>query len=380
MKQASKTYSLKTAFIDQYSSLGGGQYFFLELIDNALKTQQAVTALIPRSGSLEAEVCKKKVRIRTFTELKLTQGTKTAYDFIKIFFHILYFIVHHGFFCSKQDLLYVNGMRMLPHILCVALLTRTKFCLHIHLEHKNSDTKIIQLAMRSSLCLCAFVPSKYLKDRLTVFLPTNLHNKVHVVENGLRSNFKGLSFKKRFTNPLQHVGIIGRLSPEKGQDILYVLAPKFAQIQFHLIGDTDFAEKEWAKELQEKLPKNVVFHGKSQDIPSLIDDINVQMILVSSRCNEAFGFAAIEAMALSCFTVVRNKGGLVSIAENTGAYTFMEDEEVLLLIESMLKTPIEDLNKIAQAQHEKTIRHYAHEIFSTRLQQCLESTLSKIKP
>ena len=217
------------------------------------------------------------------------------------------------------------------------------------------------------------VPSTFVRDDLVQFSEKFSSPKVRLVENGLSQRYDGLPFDDRFNgNAPSRVALIGRLSPEKGQDMLPLLASMVPDISFHVLGDSAFADTSWSEGLRRMAPTNVHFHGWVDDVPSAIRDLGIQVCLVPSRCDEASPLVPLEAMALSCLTLVRDRGGLKEIAARTGALTFVNDAEVAPLLSRMMAMPAQDLSSLARSQHAATLASYGHEAFVGRLEVLLK--------
>ena len=161
--------------------------------------------------------------------------------------------------------------------------------------------------------------------------------RVQVVPNGLDARFSDIPFQDRFTGrPLQHIGIVGRVSPEKGQDVLIPLAKHFPQLQFHVLGDAAFSSEDYYERLKREAPENVHFHGWVDDLPAKVNEIGLQVCLVPSRCPpespersfEAAPLVPLQMIALSCVVIVRKLGALEDVAQNLGLDTFVQDGEL----------------------------------------------------
>jgi glycosyltransferase involved in cell wall biosynthesis len=369
---------MRVSFLDQYGSLGGGQQVLLELIRAAHGLGMKVTAVVPGHGGLLPMVEKMGGAVRSIPELRLTQGKKGSADALRLAGYSAALIARHGAFLAEQDLVYVNGARLLPAMMALSfVLRKVRFCYHIHLAHANTERRLFGLALSRPNTTAVVVPSTFVKKDLVQFSAKFSSPKVQLVENGLSQRFDCLPFEDRFGgNTLARVALIGRLSPEKGQDILTSLAPILPDISFHVLGDSAFADDGWSEGLRRTVPANVHFHGWVDDVPSMIRELGIQVCLVPSRCDEASGLVPLEGMALSCLTVVRSRGGLAEIAARTGALTFGEDAEVAPLLSRLAALSAQDLSSLALSQHTATLARYGHEAFVTRLRVLLKKLVN----
>jgi glycosyltransferase involved in cell wall biosynthesis len=214
---------------------------------------------------------------------------------------------------------------------------------------------------------------------MTEFHPSFGSDKLRVIENGLTTAYEELQFENRFTcGRLRSIVIIGRLSPEKGHDAIQAAAAYFPDVDFHILGASDFSNNEWQQYLNQMMPKNVHFYGKIDDIPRKVRALKAQLCIVPSRCNESFGLVAIEGMALSCLTIVRNKGGLAEIAKKTNALTFVEDEELIKTIDNINRLSDQQRNTLAKEQYTATMTFFGSSCYFRRLENMLVELVSNI--
>ncbi|MCD6192863.1 MAG: hypothetical protein B5M54_08325 [Candidatus Aminicenantes bacterium 4484_214] len=118
----------------------------------------------------------------------------------------------------------------------------------------------------------------------------------------------------------QYLGVVGKLTREKGQDLaIYTLAhlkEEFPRLKLLLIGSP--AEKSffsYLKKLVQKLglEERVVFMDYVQELYSLLPSLDI--LVVPSR-QESFGRVVIEAMAVGVPVVAFGQGGLKEIIED----------------------------------------------------------------
>jgi glycosyltransferase involved in cell wall biosynthesis len=130
------------------------------------------------------------------------------------------------------------------------------------------------------------------------------------------------------------VGLIGRISPWKGQDIFLRaaarVAKRFPDVQFVVIGAALFGEARYDEQVR-ALPKQlgidgiVEFTGFRDDIHAAIADLD--LVVHASTIGEPFGQVIIEGMAAGKPVVATNGGGVPEIVEDgrTGLLVPMGD-------------------------------------------------------
>jgi glycosyltransferase involved in cell wall biosynthesis len=201
--------------------------------------------------------------------------------------------------------------------------------------------------------------------------------RIFTVENGLDARFSGMTCRDRFKDaPLRHAVIVGRVSPEKGQDVLARLAPAFRDMTFHVFGNAAFADDAYYMGLRQSLPANVVFHGWIDDVAGHIDALRVQLWIVPSRCAESSSLACMQAAATSCLAAVREEGAPADIAGELGLSTFQTDEDLLRLIERLRGCEPEQLAGNTRAAFQKAMARYSRDELQKRLTTLLQRLLA----
>lgn len=370
---------MRIHFFDQYKTIGGGQQVLLALVAASLRLGFATRVFAPSGGSLEQGVLETGAGFHSIPPITLTQGKKSWRDILRLVAYSFRLFLQTRRAAKEADILYINGARCLPFALLMQYVYGCKLVFHVHLKHSRLEKRLIQFLLRQENTLAIVVPSQYIYDMLIAFSPQFADKKVLLLENGLGSRYSGLPFYNRFQeNGFTAVAITGRISPEKGHDILYALAPQFPELTFHVLGNPSFATNAYAKQLEASLPANVVFHGWIEDLPAFMATHNIQAALIPSRVEEAFGLAAIESMACSLVTIVRNTGGLQDIAASCRCLTFGSDMEVAPILRKLLATDTTQLAELAQTQHSLSLLHYSHEHFAQSLQDALQSFAAKV--
>jgi len=369
----------RITFLDQYSSIGGGQKILFSIMQAALAKGMQISAFLPARKELGAyiEQIYPDIDIHNIPELRLQQNRKGIMDSLLLLRHLVSFHAKYRKQLQGQDIIYVNGPRLIPHALFLARFCRTRFCYHVHLAHSGPERHLLRIAARHPSTAAMILPSHFVQTHLSTFSNAFNSPNIYILSNGLSREYD-IPFEDRFTNhPLRSVVVIGRISMEKGQDALRQAAEALPQMTFHFLGDSDFSSSEYKHILQRAMPSNVCFHGKIVDIPTKVRQLKAQLCIVPSRCNEAFGLSAIEGMALSCLTLVRNKGGLKEIASQTKALTFTSDSELTTLLQQL---ETQNSNKILSRAHDQytaTMARYSHSLFSSRIKDMLNQVLSR---
>lgn len=370
----------KIIFCDQYGQLGGGQQVLLELVKATLVNGFAVKVLLP-AGSCAEQLISLGAEVQLIPPSRLTQGRKKITDILRFAAHNIAVFLQNFTTLRSADLIYVNGNRLLPVALLAQMLLRKQAACHIHLNHGKMEKKLFRFFLRQRLTNAIVVPSTFIQQELVHFDTAFDTPKVRVVENGLDARFTETAFEDRFSGrPLRHVGIVGRVSPEKGQDVLLALAQRFPDMEFHVLGDAAFSSADFYEALRHESPANVHFHGWIEDLPAKIREIGLQLCLVPSRCPagtpghsfEAAPLVPMQMAALSCLVMVRRLGALEYVGNDLQMRSFDADAELIPLLEGLRKQSEADTLFQCRNSHALTIARYNHNIFSEKLKKLMQ--------
>ncbi len=359
-------------FLEQYGSLGGGQQVLLELVRAALHTGFQATVLIPKGPCVD--------RLRALgaqtivvPECRLSQGKKNIADIFRFAWYGCRTFLRHISLLRHADLIYVNGNRLSPVAMLAQLMLGRKAAYHIHLNHGGLERKLFLLALRLKSTRALVLPSEFIRRELLAADVRFDDPRVQVVPNGLDARFSDIPFQDRFTGrPLQHIGIVGRVSPEKGQDVLIPMAKHFPQLQFHVLGDAAFSSEDYYERLKREAPENVHFHGWVDNLPAKVNEIGLQVCLVPSRVKEAAPLVPLQMAALSCLVIVRKLGALEDVAHGLNLRKFDEDKELLVLIAELCRNELAILTGATQNAY-AGIPFYSHDEFQKRLMELLQN-------
>lgn len=361
---------LRIIFLEQYGSLGGGQQILLELVASARSLGCAVDVLIP-GGKAADTLVRDNVAVCLIEECALQHGRKSVYDFLKwVAYSVTFFVKHIALF-KKADFIYVNGARLLLVGALVSFFLRKKAAYHLHLHHSVAEYRLFRSLLYFSLTQGLIVPSTFIRRQLP-----QSESRIFTVANGLDARFSDMVYQDRFTNePLRQVVIVGRISPEKGQDILLMLAPAYKDMTFHVLGDASFADDAYYRNLRKASPANVFFHGWVDDVGGKIDELQAQLWLVPSRCAESSSLVCMQGAAVSCLVAVRGEGALVDMAGELDFPIFHKDEDMLHLLDQLRKCDSGQFACTTSRAFHKVMAHYSHDVLQTRFTNMLRNML-----
>lgn len=139
-------------------------------------------------------------------------------------------------------------------------------------------------------------------------------------------------------NGVFRIGLIGRISPWKGQHVFLRAAAqvsrKFPNARFYIVGSALFGEAEYDRQVRSLteslgITSVVTFTGFRSDVPNVIADMD--LIVHASTTGEPFGQVIIEGMAAGKPVIATNGGGVPEIVEDgkTGILVPMGDAEAM---------------------------------------------------
>jgi glycosyltransferase involved in cell wall biosynthesis len=343
-------------FLDQFGEMGGGQTVLVSLVQAALATGAAVTVLAP-GGALQQALAARfgdAIAFVACAEPRLTHGRKSLADIGTLLAYGLRFRQYLPLL-QRQNVIYLNGPRHLPHLLIYGLMTRARMFCHLHLDHSSIEKRLLRLAARWPTPFRLVANSRYVMTGIGARA-----GDVVLLENALDETFARLPFRNRFhdTSAPRTVAVIGTLRPEKGQDVAVKALTGRSDAVLHIIGRDGHGAEDWIRNLKSAAPSNILFDGETRDISGAMETMGIQFSLVPSRVAESFGLSAIESMACSCITIVSGRGGLAEISERTGALVAPDASTLAQALERLYALPPETLREIAQAQHDAALRHY----------------------
>ena len=347
----------RVLFVDQYGELGGGQKVLLSLIRGALQAGSIVSVMAPSGGTLESTISREfkgDVAYIACEEPKLSHGRKGIADILRLIVYGWRFRRHQGLM-RQQDIIYVNGLRHLTHLLILTRRMNARLIHHVHLRHSGFEKLLLRWAANSKRTFALVVNSRFVQQDLGINSP-----RIRLIENALDRKFAELKFNDRFTTEnCWNAAVLGTIRPEKGQDIAIAALRHRTDVILHIIGREGEGAEEWVSTLKDGATTNVNFVGPAADAIEALARHEIQFNLVPSRWAEPFGLVAIEGMACSCLTIVSGRGGLAEIAERTGALIAPDAESLRSLMNELMARAPDELAKLARAQFARTVAEYS---------------------
>ena len=206
------------------------------------------------------------------------------------------------------------------------------------------------------------------------------------IHNGtVFENFDDLKAKSPFADDTPIFGIVGRLTPWKGQHIFLRAAALIHQTmpdaRFQIVGSALFGEENYERELRElcaqlDLDEAVEWLGFRRDIPQVIAQMDA--LVHASTTGEPFGQVLIEGMAAARPVIATNGGGVPEIVLDnvTGILVSMGEVEPLAAAMLELWRDPQRAQKMGEMGRERVQREFTIVATVRRVETVCEELIS----
>jgi glycosyltransferase involved in cell wall biosynthesis len=339
--------------LDQFGELGGAQRCLLDLLPAMAGRGWIAHLAAPGNGQLAERAARCGATVDALLCGPYSAGRKTVAD-------MAHFAAEAPRLAGEirglvrrydADLIYVNGPRLLP----AAALGITRgggkrppVLFHSHSLLDGVSRRIAGRSLArlraSMVAVCRFVAGP--------LLPYSGDRGIRVVYNGVR----GMAAAERTlaAGPEIRIGVIGRISPEKGQAeflqaarILYAAAP---QCRFAICGAPLFSNPEALRycaaleALAEDLP--VEFGGWTEDVEGMLATLD--LLVVPSTAVDATPRVILEAFAAGVAVVAFRAGGIPEIVEH-GVTGFLVEQRSPKALASAIRDLLREPDRLREA-------------------------------
>jgi glycosyltransferase involved in cell wall biosynthesis len=367
--------------LDQFGELGGAQRCLLDEIPAMVDRGWSVHLAAPGNGQLAERAVALQATVDPIRCGPYSSGKKTLADMARFAAEAprLAGEIRGLVWRYNADLIYVNGPRLLPAAAMVAhhvARQRPRVLFH---AHSLLDGPARRLAGRSLagvraaiVASCRFVAAP--------LLPYSGDRGIRVVYNGVRR----IALPSRTSAPREFcIGVIGRISPEKGQAdflraarILHNAAP---QCRFLICGAPLFSNPAAMrycaalKALAEGLP--VQFAGWTEDVEAVLATLD--LLVVPSTPVDATPRVILEAFAAGVPLVAFASGGIPEIVEHGATGFLVEERSPKALAFAMLdalKSPGRR-GEMAEKARAKARTEFTLEMYRAQMIETIEAAL-----
>ncbi len=367
---------MEILFLDQFSVLGGAQLCLLDVLEAVEKRGWHAHVALPGNGPLAERVRSRGFGVDQLPSGPYRSGSKGLADFFQLPLdvwrqnRILTEIINRG----NVDLIYVNGPRMLP---AAALAARDRLPLLFHAHNRLMQGYAAALAgwsIRHSMAT-VIACSNFVAQPLAHYVR---NGRLHVIPNGTPD----AGFRERAFGPERswRIGLIGRISPEKGQaeflQAVATLAPEFPAAKFVICGAPIIPAGKYLQfvsELARGLP--VEFLGWRDDIASVLAEID--LLVVPSK-HEGMGRVIVEAFSAGVPVVAFATGGIPEVVTD-GETGFLVSpatpEDLAARIRAIIQSDSDAQKRVVTNARRSWEQCYTVSIYQSRIMDLVEQTV-----
>jgi glycosyltransferase involved in cell wall biosynthesis len=291
--------------LDQFSESGGAQLCLRDVLLEVRQRGWDAVVMAPGDGPLLQFSRTLGCETATLPLSKYANGRKSGRDLLSFPTEMVQ--------CARQvlrkgpfDLFYVNGPRVLPAV------ARTPVPVLFH-SHNLLNKQYARAVVRWSLGPRAAVVS--CSEFIARSLRSHLARPVKVIYNGVADC--GFHSRPVIGHPLR-VGILGRISPEKGHLDFIKAAHRLAdrgQTRFIVIGAALFSDPKYERSVQERgAREGVEFRGWTDQPAKALHELDV--LAVPSASAEASPRVIMEALSAGTIVVAYPSGGIPELIRN----------------------------------------------------------------
>jgi glycosyltransferase involved in cell wall biosynthesis len=287
-------------FLDQFSELGGAQRCLLDLLPEIEARGWHASAAVPGDGPLVDLLKARDVRVHQIPCGPYRPGRKSVGDMLRFARDVQAQVSILR--PLKFDLLYVNGPRLLAGA-ALAYANRAPVLFHAHSRVPSGPETWLTawsiLRMNAAVVACAWAAA-----------PRVPAGKLSVIANGTPD----LCVRKRRVAGWR-IGIIGSISPEKGQleflRAAAILAREFKDARFVLCGAPVFPQEQYFRMVEKHasfLPVDLL--GWRDDVAAVLAELD--LLVIASKA-EGMPRVMLEAFSAGVPVVAFPVGGIPEV-------------------------------------------------------------------
>jgi glycosyltransferase involved in cell wall biosynthesis len=368
--------------LDQFNELGGAQRCLLDLMPAMAGRGWRIHVAAPGNGQLAAQAAALDATVDSIRCGPYSSGKKTFADMARFAAETPRLAAEiHGLAARYHaDLIYINGPRLLPAAamsMAYAARNRPRVLFHSHSLLHGSVRRLagrsLSLLRATVVASCRFVSAP--------LAPYCGERGVRVVYNGVRQ----MPLRSRTETGEFRIGVIGRISPEKGQAdflraarILHETAP---QCRFLICGAPLFSDPSamrYCADLQalaEGLP--VEFAGWTENVEGVLAALD--LLAVPSASVDATPRVILEGFASGVPVVAFASGGIPEIIEH-GVTGFLVEErspsELAFAIRDIMREP-RRLREVAESARARARTEFSLERYRAQMIETMEEAVQQ---
>ena len=381
-------------FFDHTAALGGGEIALLHLVEALDRRRFKPVVVLASEGPLRAKLERAAVETHVLPlapeVVQTRKGTLGAGSLLKVglIIQAIFYAFRLARFIAKRrvDLVHTNSLKADIIGGLAARLARVPVIWHI--RDRISDDYLPTPVVAVFRWLLRVVPTSVIANSEATFrtlrLPDGANRNVvasGVVHDGVSPV---IEIAARLRSQATLIGIVGRISPWKGQHIFLRAAAKvrerFPHARFQIIGSALFDEAEYEKEVRALavtlgLSDALEFTGFRADVGGMIGRLDI--LAHASTTGEPFGQVVAEGMIAGKPVVATNGGGVPEIVENgiSGLLVPMDDAPALAAGIIWLMENPEKAQEMARAGRQRILDHFLIEHTVGKVQKIYDELL-----
>jgi glycosyltransferase involved in cell wall biosynthesis len=384
----------RVLFFDHTAVMGGGEIALLNLVRHLDPEKVTSVVVVGTDGALvdrlrpEIEVYVLPLPSRVGASKKDSLGIGSLFQIREVLGLLGYIWRLAGFIRShKVDLVHTNSLKADVIGGLAGRLARRPVIWHV--RDRIEDDYLPRPVVRIFRLMCRVVPSYVIANSAATLRTIRPNASGTEDDDGVERSGARMSVVHDGTlaappageggtrNDFFRIGLIGRISPWKGQHVFLraaaEVAKRFPEARFVIIGAALFGERGYEREVRE-LPSRlgiesaVEFTGFREDIHAAIAELDI--VVHASTTGEPFGQVIIEGMAAGKPVVATNGGGVPEIVADgrTGILVPMGDAPAMAdAICAMLSDPGQARAMGVRAR-ERVESHFTIELTARRVE------------
>jgi glycosyltransferase involved in cell wall biosynthesis len=299
----------------------------------ALEREFVPLVALPEDGPFAAELRRRNIEILVFPLGRYRSGRKSFADMMAFPPRSLYCGLHLARTIRRRNvqLVYINGPRCLVAGVFAARLTGRPSLFHLHLTMtRTADIFVAALAARyaTKTVVCCEAAARALLKRNPLLDRTLqvIYNPAPKLLSGAPSSPRGFdSAPSRVDSSHPIVGMVGRITPQKGQHVLLRAVARLVNrgrdVRVILVGSPDPSCPEDSSYLRslESSVRELGLEGKVQ-WPGYQDDPNpyyalLDVLVIPSTTSEGLPLVALEAMQWAIPVIGSRVGGIPEVVQ-----------------------------------------------------------------
>ncbi len=392
----------KILFFDHTAALGGGEVALLNLVKRLDRSRFRPIVALGATGTLQARLLEAGVETHVLPmDASVVHTRKDSLGVgsllrVGAMAHSVAYAWRLARFMRRHQIALVHTNSLKADIIggVAARLARVPVIWHVRdrIENDYLPAPVVTLFRK----LCRIVPAYVIanstatlhtlrlpQDRLTATVYSGVDQKrIQVVHDGVDGD---KARHKPNASSSCVIGIVGRLSPWKGQHIFLQMAAavhaRFPNARFQICGSAMFGEEAYEAELRAqaqrlRLQDCVEFLGFRADVFAVVEGLD--LLVHASTTGEPFGQVIIEGMALGKPVVATNGGGVPEIVVEavTGHLVPMNDADAMTNAVLDLLQDTARAQAMGQAGYERVQECFTIELTVKRVEAIYDEILS----